>query len=737
MPKVVRDVVFILAAVTLLALLSLISAPHAGAAAERDRYIVVFEDSIENPANLARAQVEHRSGKLGFVYRVVLNGYSAELPTQAVQALRRDPRVKYVVVDGEMAPGAQTTPTGISRTFATANKALDIDGVDDVRVNADIAVIDTGVDYTHPDLNVVARTDCSNGTEKEAKCVDSSGTDTTGHGTHVAGIAGAIDNGFGVVGAAPGARIWAVKVLETGANYTSEIVAGVDWVTAKRKDENPENDIEVANMSIWCLVSASCPTKPIDEAITKSVEAGVVHVVIAGNANADAKNYTPANSPNAITVSALADYDGLAGGKGSATCASEGLDDRLASFSNFGSTVEITAPGVCIYSTLPGEKYGYASGTSMAAPYVAGAAAVLASREKPESKADVEAIRKTLLESGNAGWTDTSPDGIKEPLLDIGALLPSPTCDYNYSSSIRTGHINEGAKEDIYQFSSEGLWGWLATGSETPPYTEGLGKIGSGFGSAYQDRLGDIDGDGDDDAFQVLDDGRVYKWLSNGKEYSGGELIGSEISIGGACEIRTLDMDGDSKDDLMRFTSSGNGYAWLSNGSSFTYIGKKGSGYGLPVEMRSADFNGDGKDDLLRILDSGNVYGWESFATEGKWSGFKALGTVGTEFGNNYQVQIGDSNNDGKEDLFRFTDKGEGFVSVVEAIPGGWWYPKPKLISKEFGGLSRQMKVADINGDGRADILKFADNGVGYGWRATKEGTYTSLGEIGSGFGAP
>jgi hypothetical protein len=196
-------------------------------------------------------------------------------------------------------------------------------------------------------------------------------------------------------------------------------------------------------------------------------------------------------------------------------------------------------------------------------------------------------------------------------------------------------------------------------------------------------------------------------------------------------------MDGDGKDDLMRFTSGGNGYAWLSNGSEFTSVGQKGTEYGVPVEMRSADFNGDGKDDLLRFLDNGKIYGWESFATESKWSGFKALGTVGEEFGNNYQVQIGDSNNDGKEDIFRFTDKGEGFVSVVEAVPGGWWYPKPKLISKEFGGVSRQMKVADINGDGRADILKFADTGVGYGWRATKEGTYTYLGEIGSGFGAP
>ena len=168
MPDGIRRVALVSATAAVLVLLALISAPGAGAAG-RDRYIVVFEDSVEHPADLARAQVEQRNGKLGFIYRVVLNGYSAELPVQAVEGLRRDPRVKYVVIDGEVAPFAQTTPTGVSRVFATANKAIDIDSTDDLRVDADIAVIDTGVDYTNPDLNVVARTDCSNGTEKEAK----------------------------------------------------------------------------------------------------------------------------------------------------------------------------------------------------------------------------------------------------------------------------------------------------------------------------------------------------------------------------------------------------------------------------------------------------------------------------------------------------------------------------------------------------------------------------------------
>lgn len=483
MPNLVRCAVLVSAAVTLLVLLVINSAPDAGAAAERDRYIVVFEDSVEHPASVARAQAEQRSGKLGFVYRDVLHGYSAELPVQAAEALRRDPRVKYVVVDGEVAPSAQTTPTGIARTFATAHKALDIDGVDDVRVDADIAVIDTGVDYTHPDLNVVARTDCSNGTEKEAKCVDSSGTDTLGHGTHVAGIVGAIDNGSGVVGAAPGARIWAVKVLQTGVNWQSEIIAGIDWVTTKRKDGTPENDIEVANMSLGCVVQELCPTKPMDEAITKTVEAGVVVVVSAGNSTADAKNYTPANSPNAITVSALADYDGQSGGKKGATSCTDDFpgdhttqfhtDDTNASFSNYGSTVEVVAPGVCILSTYPGNAYKVASGTSMAAPHVAGAAAVLAARDAPQSKAEVEAIRERLLEAGNSGWTDTSPDGIQEPLLDIGAfpvgwkIVSTPN-----GSGAEHSYLNDVSCEPATTTACTAVGKQTASGGTSSPYAQ-------------------------------------------------------------------------------------------------------------------------------------------------------------------------------------------------------------------------------------------------------------------------
>jgi subtilisin family serine protease/sugar lactone lactonase YvrE len=383
------------------------------AASEEGRYIVVLKDSVEHPGAVAEDQTEETDGELGFVYRHALSGYSAILPQAEVEALEEDPRVAYVSPDHKVEAFSQTIPTGISRIGAAGNASIDIDGSDADPINADVAVIDTGVDYTHPDLNVVARTDCSKGTETEVTCVDNSGTDTEWHGTHVAGTIGALDNGIGVVGVAPGARIWSVKVLGTGINWESELTAGVDWVTARA------SQIEVANMSLGC----GCSLPVTEEAIEASMEEGVVYVVAAGNNSADAKFFSPGRNPNVITVSAIADYDGQPGGKGGLGCAGWGSDDTRATFSNFGSVVDVAAPGACIPSTFPGGEYGLDSGTSMAAPHVAGAAALLASTSNPSSKEDVEAIRDEIVEAGNFEWTDTSGDGVQEPLLDVSDEL--------------------------------------------------------------------------------------------------------------------------------------------------------------------------------------------------------------------------------------------------------------------------------------------------------------------------
>jgi streptogramin lyase len=398
------------------------AAPAAQAAYGPRDYIVVLDPSVEHPGNVAHAQLQVHHGDMTGFYRHAIEGYAATLPPAQVDSLRNDPRVAFVTIDhpvqvlegefqleneanGGFEVSEPTVPTGIKRTFATSNKALKINGEDDLRVDADVAVIDTGIDYQNPDLSVGSRTDCHTGT-----CVENSGTDGSSHGTHVAGTIAAIDNNLGVVGMAPGARLWAVKVLgDGGSGSESAVIAGVDWVTAHA------SQIEVANMSLGSFYEMPA----LETAVTTSIESGVVYAVAAGNWNADAKYISPAKNPNVITVSALADYDGLPGSKSAPTCDSYGTDDQKASFSDYGPLVDVVAPGTCILSTVPGSKYALYSGTSMATPHVAGAAAILASQKNPSNKAEVEAIRSTIVTAGNKGWTDTSGDGIQEPLLDV------------------------------------------------------------------------------------------------------------------------------------------------------------------------------------------------------------------------------------------------------------------------------------------------------------------------------
>lgn len=378
----------------------------------------MLKRSVPNIGVVARAQTGALGGELGFIYQRGLRGYSVRnLSLRDVKSLRADSRVESVTVDGRVHALSQTVPTGISRAGALENNALDIDGVDDVRVNADVAVIDSGIDYTHPDLNVVSRVNCvpANEEDETANCIENDGTDLDGHGTHVAGTIGAIDNGFGVVGVAPGVRLWAVRVLDkNGEGYDSWVLAGINWVTAHA------SSIEVANMSL-----GGEGRKPsMESALTASLNAGVVYAVAAGNEETNAEWQHPANDPDVITVSALSDTDGKAGGTGAETCGWGG-DDILSTFSNWGPLVDIAAPGACIYSTWKGGAYAYDSGTSMASPHVAGAAAILAAKSNPNTRSDVEAIRNTLVEGGSLGWWDTSSDSQQEPTLYIGENTPT------------------------------------------------------------------------------------------------------------------------------------------------------------------------------------------------------------------------------------------------------------------------------------------------------------------------
>jgi subtilisin len=403
-----------LSAITLVALgspaLSANAAPSSDTGAA-DSYIVVLKDTAAS-GKVAKEHSSRHDAQIGHVYRSALKGYSARMSPTAVARIQQDSRVLYVQRDGAVRTTAQTTPTGINRSNADASPTAAIDGVDN-RVNIDVAVIDTGVDLDHPDLNVytAGAVNCARG----GKSAD----DGNGHGTHVAGTIGAVDNGDGVVGMAPGARIWPVRVLDNrGSGTFSGIVCGVDFVTANA------DKIEVANMSLGGggADDGNCGNSNNDamhRAICNSVAAGVTYVVAAGNESSNAAGSVPAAYDEVITVSALADFNGLPGGGAPATCRSD-VDDTFADFSNYGADVDLIAPGVCINSTWKGGGYSTISGTSMASPHVAGGAALYKANNPSASPSQV---KSALQNAGSTDWNNSDdPDGIKERLLDVSGF---------------------------------------------------------------------------------------------------------------------------------------------------------------------------------------------------------------------------------------------------------------------------------------------------------------------------
>ncbi|MCI0746124.1 MAG: S8 family serine peptidase, partial [Verrucomicrobia subdivision 3 bacterium] len=287
-------------------------------------YIIVLKDGV-NAASVAQAHGLARR----HTFAHALNGFAGHIPEARLNALKNDARVAFIEPDLEVFALAQTISTGVKRIGTLTASAAKIDGSDE-RVNVDVAILDTGIDLTHPDLFVYRAVSFTTN--------DTTGDDFHGHGTHVAGIVGALDNRTGVVGVAPGVRLWAVKVLtDAGSGNLSSVLQGVDYVTANA------GEIEVANLSLGGLGYV----ESLRIAIRNSIAKGVVFVVAAGNSSyevygadrtlATSDDFFPACYPEVLTVSALADSDGQAGGTGPAT--NRGADDTLATFSNYSNNV--------------------------------------------------------------------------------------------------------------------------------------------------------------------------------------------------------------------------------------------------------------------------------------------------------------------------------------------------------------------------------------------------------------
>ncbi len=333
------------------------------------RYICVFDKSVgrNNVANESRRVAQAHRGTVTDVYSFAIRGFAANISEADVATLKaRNPNIAFCeqeqvfttipTIGTKGGPisimAGQETPWGIARvgggaagTFATA------------------WVIDTGIQFDHPDLNVDTARSRSFVRQRSA-------ADQNGHGTHVAGTIAARDNGLGVIGVAPGARVVAVRVLDrNGSGTTTGVIAGVDYVAQYGQAG------DVANMSLGGGVSQA-----LDNAVVNA-SALVRFALAAGNSSANANNYSPAraNGANIYTVSAFS------------------IGDNWASFSNYGTPpVDFAEPGVAINSTWLNGGYYTISGTSMATPHLAGL---------------------LLLGTPRSGGTVIGdPDNVKEPI---------------------------------------------------------------------------------------------------------------------------------------------------------------------------------------------------------------------------------------------------------------------------------------------------------------------------------
>ena len=374
-----------------------------------------------------------------------LGAFAAELSPRQRSALKSDRDVLSITIDRGLSAQpdpvlrrqkipvepfgtTQVIPTGVRRIDGLASPSADIDGIDE-RVDVDVAIFEDTLDPSHPDVNVAGNVDCAPG----AAVPD-------WHAMHSAGVVGALDNGRGVVGVAPGARIWGVDMFYgPGSTRLSWILCGLDWLIANA------DMLEVVNWSVGFtgFDDPNCgvdPPDPVHAGICRSVEKGTTWVVSAGNESVDAVDVVPAAYDEVIAVSALADYDGRPGGLGQQTCLQGvfdlGADDTFAAYSNFGADVDLMAPGNCILSTSAAnaikaadavtnvyrdgsDLYAVSNGTSFSSPHVAGAAALYAAQHPQASPSQVLAALRANRETGHVPG---DPDGIDEGIVNVAGF---------------------------------------------------------------------------------------------------------------------------------------------------------------------------------------------------------------------------------------------------------------------------------------------------------------------------
>ncbi|MBQ1023152.1 S8 family peptidase [Micromonospora sp. C95] len=386
-----------------------------GATAVKDSYIVVFKDSEVSRTSVGSSVdrlLRRHGGVTARTYSAAVRGAELRVSARAAARIAADPAVAYVEQNHVVSiAGTQTNPPswGLDRIDQRNLPLNSSYTYPNTATNVTSYVIDTGIRTTHSDFGGRATW----GTNT----VDSNNTDCNGHGTHVAGTVGG--SAYGV---AKATRLVAVKVLNcSGSGTNAGVIAGIDWVTANAVKP------AVANMSLGGGANTS-----VDNAVVNSINSGVTYAVAAGNGNAlgqrqNACNYSPARAAPAITVGATQS------------------NDAAASFSNYGTCVDILAPGVSITSAwhTNDTATNTISGTSMASPHVAGAAALVLSANPSWSP---QQVRDYLVTNSTPNVISNVGSGTPNQLLYVvNGSTPPPTNDFSVSVSPTAGSVTAGS----------------------------------------------------------------------------------------------------------------------------------------------------------------------------------------------------------------------------------------------------------------------------------------------------
>lgn len=356
-----------------------------------DNYIVVMKVDVNDVDGEVDQISRNLNVKAKYRYKHAIKGFAGQLPPAAVEALSHNPKVAYIEQDQEVhLVTTQSNPPswGLDRidqrSLPLSNSyTYDVDGT-----GVDAYIIDCGILLNHSDFGGRAVTGIDEVT------IGGAAIDGNGHGTHVAGTVGG--NAYGV---AKGVRLIAVRVLDNnGSGTTSGVIAGIDWVTNNHVSGQPA----VANMSLGGGASAA-----LDDAVRRSIADGVTYCIAAGNSSADASTASPARVTEAITVGAT------------------DINDKFAYFSNYGSVVDISAPGVNITSdwNTSSTATNTISGTSMATPHVTGAAALYLAANP---SATPDAVQNAIKANGTSNKITSLPGGTVNLLLYTGTASSTP-----------------------------------------------------------------------------------------------------------------------------------------------------------------------------------------------------------------------------------------------------------------------------------------------------------------------